>query len=93
MAKQASATSITVSWTPPPDATGVTGYRISYARRGGNKQFKDVSDASTNNDTIPNLTTGSTYSISIAATSDGLLSEVVGPIAVELGMTCAYITG
>ena len=65
----------------------MTGYRIYYTENGGNLQFKDVSGASTNMDTISGLTTSSTYSITIVATSDGLPSEVVGPEMVELGMS------
>ena len=86
MVTQINQTSILVFWTPPTDTTGVTGYRIFYSENGGSEQFKDVSGASTNMDTISGLTTGSTYSITIVATSDGLPSEVVGPQLVELGM-------
>ena len=87
MVTQITETSTLVSWTQPTDSTGVTGYRIYYTENGGSVQFKDVSGASTNMDTISGLTTGSTYSITIVATSDGLPSEVVGPEMVELGMT------
>ena len=86
MVVQDSATSVTVSWTPPTNATGVTGYRIFYTENDGSEQFKDVSGASTSMDTISGLTTGSTYSITIVATTDGLPSEMVGPQTIELGM-------
>ena len=86
MVTQMTETSILVSWTQPTDTTNVIGYRIFYTENGGSEQFKDVSGASTNMDTISGLTTGSTYSITIVATSDGLPSEVVGPEMVELGM-------
>ena len=82
---QSSTTSVAVSWTPPTDTTGVTGYQITYTDKGGSEESRDVSNASTK-DTIPNLTTGSTYSITIVAICDGLPSEVVGPVMVELGM-------
>ena len=82
---QASATSVAVSWTPPTDTTGVTGYQISYTDNRGNEQSKDMSDTSAK-DTIPNLKTGSTYSITIVAISAGLSSEVVGPKRITLGM-------
>ena len=85
MVAQTSATSVTVSWTPPTDGTGVTGYRIFYTEDGGSKQSRGVSGASTSMDTISSLRTGSTYSITIVATSGGLPSEVVGPETIELG--------
>ena len=85
MVTQVSAMSVMVSWTPPTDITGVTGYRIFY-NDGTVEQSRDVSGASTDMDTISSLTTGSTYSITIVATSDGLPSEVVGPEMIELGM-------
>ena len=87
MVMQITETSVMVSWIQPTDSSGVTGYRIYYTENGGSMQFKDVSGASTNMDTISSLTTGSTYSITIVATSDGLPSEVVGPEMVELGMS------
>ena len=92
MVVQASATSVTVSWTPPTDSTGVTGYQIFYNENGGSEQSKDVSGASTNMDTITGLTTGSTYSITILATSDDLPSELVGPEIIELGTTVLKIS-
>ena len=81
---RASATSVTVSWTPPSDTTGVTGYRICYTENGGREHSRDVSGANTK-DTIPNLKIGSQYSITIVAISDGVKSEVVGPKTFELG--------
>ena len=93
MVTQASATSATVSWTPPTDITGVTGYQIFYTENSENEQSRNVSGASTDMASISDLITGSTYSITIVATSDGLPSEVVGPVTVELGMRYAFITG
>ena len=92
MVTQVTDTSVMVSWTPPADTTGVTGYRIFYTENGGSEQFRDVSGASTDMDTIPDLTTGSTYSITIVATSNVFLSEVVGPVMVELGTRCPFNT-
>ena len=63
----------------------MTGYRISYTDKEGSEQSRDVSDASTK-DTIANLTTGSTYSISVMAISGSIQSKVVGPKMVTLGM-------
>ena len=65
----------------------MTGYQISYTDNRGNELSRDVSDTSTK-DTIPNLKTGYTYSITVVAISDGLPSEVVGPKTVALGMRC-----
>ena len=86
MVTQITDTSVMVSWTPPTDTTDVTGYQIFYTENGGGQLSRGVSGASTNMDTIPSLTTGSTYSITIVSTSHGLPSEVVGPEMVELGM-------
>ena len=83
---QASATSVTVSWTPPTDTTGVTGYRIYYTESSGSEQSRNVSGARTNKDTIGGLTTGSTYSMKIVATSNRLISAAVGPKEITLGM-------
>ena len=94
MVTQVTDTSVIVSWTPPTDTTGVTGYRIFYTEDGGSEQSRDVSGGTTNMDMIPDLITGKTYTITVVATSDGLPSEVVGPVMVELiGMRCAFITG
>ena len=83
-----------VSWTPPTDTTDidVTGYRIFYDD-GTGEQFMDITGSGMTTATISGLTTGSTYSITIVATSDGLPSEVVGLMMVGLGMRCVFITG
>ena len=86
MVTQVTDTSVMVSWTPPAVVTDVIGYQIFYTENGGSEQFKDVSGANTNMDTLSSLTTGRTYSITIVATSDGLPSEAVGPVMIELGM-------
>ena len=83
---QASATSVTVSWTLPTDTTGVTGYCIYYTENGGNEQSRNVSGTRKNKDTIGGLTTGSTYSMEIVATSKSLSSVLVGPKKITLGM-------
>ena len=79
-------TSAIVSWTPPTDTTGVTGYRISYTENEGIQQSREVSGAITKQHKIEDLKTGKAYSITIVATSDGLSSEEVGPERVEFGM-------
>ena len=84
MVTQDSATSVMVSWTPPTDTTGVTGYRIFYDD-GAGEQSMNVTGSGTSTATISGLTTGSTYSITIVATSADVLSVVVGPVVVELG--------
>ena len=80
------ATSVTVSWTPPTDTSGVTGYRIIYTENGGNEQVENVSDADTRVKMIHNLTTGSTYYIRIVATSNDIASAEVEPEVITLGM-------
>ena len=87
MIAQVSATSVIVSWTPPTDTTGVTGYQIFYDD-GTGEQFEDVTGSGMTTAKISGLTTGSTYYITIVATSNGLPSKVVGP---EMGMRCAFI--
>ena len=88
---KASATSVIVSWDPPTDTTGVTGYLIKYTEKGGSEQFSDVTGASTKMHKIPSLKTGSAYSVTIVATSKDLSSEEAGPQMVALGMR--YIMG
>ena len=87
IAIQVSATSVMVSWTPPANTTIVTGYQIFYTENGVSEQSRDVSDASTDMDTIPGLKIASTYFITMVATSDYLPSKVVRPAKIiELGM-------
>ena len=92
MVTQTSATSVLVSWTPPTDTTGVTGYKIFYDD-GTGEEFMDVTGSVMTTATIPNLTTGSRYNITIVATSDGPPSEEVGPVMVDLGMKYSFNTG
>ena len=84
---QASASSIAVSWTPPPNPTGVTGYSICYTKNGGKTRLKEVKSASTDTYKIGDLTPGSIYTIRIRAISDASLpSGEVGPEEITLGM-------
>ena len=77
-AVQDSPTSIRVSWTPPSQPVGITGYRISYTR--GNS----VNITGEDSYTLTQLTNGETYTITIKATSM-LLSESVHRADVPLG--------
>ena len=80
-ARQTNPTSILVEWTPSSDATG---YTISYS--GGSSGSETVSGGDTNSYTLTGLTNGQTYTISIAATSNNLPSQVVtADMAVGLG--------
>ena len=88
MVTQVTDTSVMVSWTPPTDTTDVTGYRIFYDN-GTGEQFMDIIGSGMTTAKIPSLITGSTYSITVVATTDGLPSEVVGLVIVILGMRCA----
>ena len=85
---QVSASSVMVSWTPPTDTTGVTGYQIYYTEKGGRKESNVMSGANTTMDTISDLTIGSTYSITIVSTSHGRPSDEIGPKEITLGMSC-----
>ena len=89
---QVTDTSVIVSWTPPTDTTDVSGYRIFYDD-GTREEFVDVFGSEASTVTINGLTTGSTYSITIVSTSEGLPSEVVGPVVIELlGMKYSFST-
>lgn len=70
---QESPTSIRVSWSPSSNATG---YTISYS--GGSKEiFVEISDGSTSNYLLTGLQSGTSYNISIVATSSSLPSDIV----------------
>ena len=81
MAVQMGLTSIRVSWTPSSDATG---YIISYTG-GSSSESVTVSGGSSDNYLLTGLQNGDTYTISIVATSDGLKSESVIVMNVQLG--------
>ena len=89
MVTQVTDTSVMISWTPPTDTTDVIGYRVFYDD-GTREQFMDITGSGMSTATVSGLTTGSTYTITIVATSDSLPSEVVGPEMVKLGMKIAY---
>ena len=61
--------SVLVSWTPPSDATFVTGYIIYYQAHGGesNSLLTVGSDTSA---TVPGLSLWETYNISVASNSE-----------------------
>ena len=83
-AVQEGPTSIRVSWTPSSRATG---YRIDYTSSDGSSDSVTVSSGSTDNYLLTGLQNGDTYTISIAAISDGLPSlTVTVDMAVGLGM-------
>ncbi|CAI8054973.1 hypothetical protein GBAR_LOCUS29996 [Geodia barretti] len=77
-AVQDSPTSIGVSWTPPSQPVGITGYRISYT--GGSS----VNITGEDSYRLTQLTNGETYTITIRATST-ILSESVHRADVPLG--------
>ena len=73
MAVQEGLTSIRVSWTPSSDATG---YIISYTG-GGSSDSVTVSGGSTDERLLTGLMVDTTYTISIAATSQQLPSDAI----------------
>ena len=75
MAVQDGLTSIRVSWSPPTLLGNTTGYRISYS--GESSDSVDVSGGFTNKYLLTGLVMGTTYTISIEATSQYLSSERV----------------
>ena len=84
---QDSLTSITVSWTP---STNATGYRIYYDNSGGHSGFEDVGGGSTDNHTLSDLQNGTTYTISIMATSYSPPSTLV-ELNIDLSNTFAFL--
>ena len=77
-AVQEGLTSIRVSWSPLTPLGNTTGYRISYS--GGSSGSVDVSGGSTDNYLLTGLVMGATYTISIVATSQHILSRRVETI-------------
>ena len=74
-------TSIRVSWTPPSQLVGITGYRISYT---GGSNSDSVNITGGDSYRLTELTNGETYTITIRATSIHL-SESVHISDVPLG--------
>ena len=68
MAVQKDLTSIRVSWSPPTPLGDTTGYRIYYSDS-DSSSYVDVSGGSTDNYLLTGLVMGTTYTISIEATS------------------------
>ena len=93
MAVREGPTGIRVSWTPPTPLGDTTGYRIYYS--GGSSGSVDVSGGSTDNHLLTDLQNGTSYTISIAGTSEHLPSDHVDyPNSItlsELFNTCCYI--
>jgi len=74
-AVQEGPTGIRVSWTPPTPLGDTTGYRIFYS--GGSSGSVDVADGSTDNHLLTGLLSGTSYNISIVATSKHFFSDLV----------------
>lgn len=72
-----------MTWTPPSQLVGVTGYRISYNGEGSNDVV--TIDGSNNNYTLSGLRNGKTYRISLVASSTILTSETFLAKPVPLG--------
>ena len=64
-----------MTWTPPSPLDGVTGYRISYT--GGSSDSVTVNGGNNNSHILTSLINGETYTLSVATTSEVLLSEDV----------------
>ena len=82
MVVQEGLTSIRVSWSPPTPLGDTTGYRIYYS--GVSNGSVDVSDGSIDNYLLTGLQNGESYTISIVATLQHLLSESVEVIVIGL---------
>ena len=75
MAVQDGATSVLVSWSPPTPLGDTTGYIISYT--GGSSGSDAISGGSTESYHLSHLQNGSTYIITVVATSQHLPSDAV----------------
>ena len=73
-----------VSWTAPSGGATVTGYIIYYQHEGGERSSVSAG-ASDTSATISGLIEGTTYSITIVATSNTLPSTVTGPQTITIG--------
>ena len=76
MAVQEDLTSIRVSWSPPTPLGDTTGYRIYYSD-GDSSDSVDVGGGSSSEYILQDLTMGSSYSLSLVATSQHLPSETL----------------
>ena len=74
-AVQEGPTGIRVSWTPPTPLGDTTGYRIYYS--GGSSGSVNVGGGSTDNHLLTGLLSGTSYNISIVATSNHFFSDLV----------------
>ena len=83
-AVQTGPTSIRVTWTPPTPLGDTTGYRISYT--GGSSGSMDISGGSTDEYTLTGLQSGTTYTISIVATSEHFYSDALEVSDILLGI-------
>ena len=82
-AVQEGLTSVRVSWSPPTPLGATTGYRIYYSGGRGNDS-EDVSGGSTDNYLLTGLQNGTSYSISIVATSQHFFSEPLSSSPTQL---------
>ena len=74
-------TSIVVSWDPFSEATG---YRISYDSNGGHRETVSVDGQSTTSWTLTDLQNEQTYTISVVATVQDLVSSDIMKVEVML---------
>ena len=81
IAVQDGPTSIVVSWDP---FSGATGYMISYESNGGHRGNVSVDGQSTTSWTLTNLQNGQTYTISVVATVQDLVSSDIVKVEVML---------
>ena len=89
MTVQEGLTSIRVSWSPPTPLGDTTGYRIYY-NDSDSSDSVDVSGGSTDNYTLTGLQNGTTYTISIVATSDHFFSKNVS-LDRSAGQSCKHV--
>ena len=89
VAVQLNITAVQVSWSAPASGATVTGYVIYYETTGGSEQSVTVGAAATEY-TLTGLLEKKSYSISIVALSNQLLSIVSGPVLVSLGQCNDY---
>ena len=72
-----------MTWNPPSSLDDVTGYRISYT--GGSSGSVSVSGGNADSHLLTGLINGDTYTLSVATTSEVLMSEDVDAGDISLG--------
>ena len=74
-----------VSWTAPSGGPAVTGYIIYYQQEEGGQRLSENAEAAATTASITGLIAGTTYSITMVATSSTLPSTETAALTVTIG--------